>query len=354
MLLYQVKEPVLSTCFNTEKGVGQIMNNRKIARALRIFALACIAVTSVCVLIYGFKTGFGLSDLIAHTDSTDTVSEGRYSYDLEEEVSSLREIDIDWVSGPVTLYYYDGSTVYTTETSDRELSGTERLEMEISGSKLSIDWDSSAVSLTIGRVRPKTLAVWIPRAFSEQIDSLSIGTVSGDITIDGISALNSMYKTTSGRISLRNISGDELRASTVSGDISCESISCTKAVTASTTSGSVELIEVYGDRLLLDTTSGSMSFSGTADNITCRSVSGSVDITASSWPSSAVMHSVSGNISMHMPEAESGFTCTFSSVSGDFSSAFDTVKDGKAHIFGDGSSVLEVETTSAGFELLKN
>ena len=56
---------------------------------------------------------------------------GETDYSAEGGVEDLEEIDISWVSGPVELRPYDGSTVRVTEYSKYPLEEGQRLWMRI-------------------------------------------------------------------------------------------------------------------------------------------------------------------------------------------------------------------------------
>ena len=101
---------------------------------LRIISICSVAVFALGVLIYGFSTQFGIPDLMKKSD--DTVREMPYVY--EQAVKTLREIEVDWANGPITLNFHSGDLIQITETAKKEISEDEKLYLEVSGGMLSV------------------------------------------------------------------------------------------------------------------------------------------------------------------------------------------------------------------------
>ncbi len=314
---------------------------------LRILSVVCVLIFAVAVLSYGFSVQFGIPDLFEKP--VDSARETPYIY--EEEVKTLREIKVDWVSGPVTLKYYDGELIRITETAKKEISEDEKLYLEVSGGTVSVRWNSKLLQLGLSKEEAKQLELLIPEKFSETIESVSIKTVSGDIGIDGLAAEEAFFGSTSGEMHLSNIVAEHFETETVSGDIYCRDVTGSKDFSVSSTSGDMELTNVSGGEVQVDTTSGETVLDGTVTQLSCASVSGNMKLDLHAWPVETEIASVSGGVEIFAPDAEDGFVCSFSSVSGDFNCGFEAQKSGKLYQRGAGKNMLTVDTTSGDLSL---
>lgn len=314
---------------------------------LRIVAVVCVAVFSAAVLSYGFSVGFGIPDLFKKSD--DTVREMPYIY--EEEVKTLREIEVDWANGPITLKFYDGDLIRITETAKKEIGEDEKLYLEVSGGKLSVRWNSSRLQLGLSREDAKQLELLIPESFFETLESVQIKSVSGDIGIDGLSAEEASFEAVSGELHLSNITAEALRAETVSGDIFCRTVTALEEISVTSNSGNIELAGMTGGKAELDNTSGETAVEGTANILECVSVSGNIKLDMQSWPVETILENVSGDTEFFAPGTEEGFICGVSTVSGDFDCGFETQKNGKLYQYGTGVNSIEITSTSGNIAL---
>ncbi len=314
---------------------------------LRIAAIFCVAVFAACVLWYGFSTQFGVPDLLKKSD--DTVREMPYVY--EEEVKTLRGIEVDWANGPVTLKFYDGDMIRITETAKKEIGEDEKLYLEVSGGTVSVKWNSSRLQLGLFREDAKQLELLIPETFFETLEAVQIKTVSGDIGIDGLSAEEAVFESTSGELHLSNITTELFRAETVSGDIFCRTVNALKEVSVSSNSGNLDLTGMTGGEVELDNTSGETVLEGTAGTLECVSVSGDIKLDMHAWPTETLLETVSGATEIYAPDTEDGFLCSVSTVSGDFDCGFETQKNGKLYQRGAGKNSMEIHSTSGNIEL---
>lgn len=316
---------------------------------LTIIALGCVAIFAVAVMIYGIATGFGFADFFERAvgDAYDT------PYTYSEETNSLRNIEVDWVSGPVTMEFYDGDTIQITETARHQLDDNEKLLLEVSGGTLAIHWDSSWLDLSIMQDDSKSLEILIPQQFTDTLESVSIETASGDITLQDLSATEMSFETVSGMIDVRNISAEVLLIESTSGEIIGSSLKGTERFKAGSVSGNMELIGITAGEMKLDTTSGVITAEAKADTVIGDSVSGNLSLVMQNQPEKLTMESVSGSLDVTLPESKGGFLCTFSSVSGDFNCNFDTQKSGDLYMYGEGSAEVKLSTTSGNAELNK-
>lgn len=314
---------------------------------LKITALASVLVFVLGVLIYGLTNDFGFSDLVNLVD--DGVYDMPYTY--EEEVKTLREIHVDWVSGPITVKFYDGDTVQVTETAKRALDEDEKLYLEVAGGELSVRWNSALLQIGIQRETSKQLEILIPRIFYDGLEKVDIASVSGNVEIDGMTAVETSFGTVSGVLFLSNIASESIRVETISGDVTCENISSTESLWVGSTSGNITLSGISAGAAELDNTSGEIVFAGAPTELECSTVSGNVQLDLTAWPEKMEINSVSGSADILAPETDDGFLCKFSTVSGEFESDFSMQKSGNLYQCGSGACSMELETTSGDVTL---
>jgi DUF4097 and DUF4098 domain-containing protein YvlB len=132
--------------------------------------------------------------------------------------------------------------------------------------------------------------------------------------------------TASGGVEFENLVADEFEADSTSGAVKV--------------SGEVEEIDI-------DTTSGKVTLDGEFLSVDMDSTSAGIEIAyKNSAPRSLDVDTVSGDVTVFLPEKVTGFEAELDSVSGDFESDFSAaVKDGK-YIFGDRSFKMSFDTVS--------
>lgn len=322
----------------------------KTQKVLKITALSCVAVFALGVLIFGLVTGFGIEDVRALFEKP---AESGYDtpYTYTEDLDYLDELVIDWPGGPVTLSLYDGDVVTVTETARRALEEEEKLALEIDGGTLSIRWNGAWLQAGISDDEAKRLEVQVPQTLAEDLSAVSIRTSSGDVSASGFAAREISLETVSGDIDAAALRAGRLTLNSTSGEIRGENLEGTENITAGNVSGETALTGVQAGALALSSTSGAVAADGTAETLTCRSVSGAVSLTLQSWPAEAEISTVSGGVAVRGPADESGFACAVSTVSGETDCGFDAAEDGGTYTLGAGEAALRISTTSGNVEL---
>lgn len=190
----------------------------------------------------------------------------------------IREIEVEWVGGSITIEPGDTDTITFSESSYG--SGCEPMVWKQSGSKLHIQFNNLRWSIGIHVAYEKDLVITVPRDWIGQ--ELDISCVSADVTVrDG-----NFY--------------------------------------------SVDF----------DTVSGDLRYTGRLDTLDCESVSGNCIAVLTQTPSELSLDSVSGNLDVTLPE-DTGYTATIDSLSGKLSSEFltawgdHTYGDGRCRIDAD-------------------
>ena len=228
-------------------------------------------------------------------------------------MEDIRELDITWVSGKVTVKYHDGEDILISETASVELSENNSLYYRVVGKTLKIQYAKSGVWTNMDFA--KELTVSLPRGEkgSETAYALSFDTVSADVDIHEIYTQTCEAENVSG-----NIRG------TLLGDVS--------SVDVETVSGNVNLS--VGELASFD----------------IESVSGNVTMMGGNIREGK-FDSVSGDFLLELPP-NNGYTLEFESVSGDVDLFGDIVsKEGDRYTVGDGTRHYEIETVSGNAKI---
>lgn len=226
--------------------------------------------------------------------------------------AAIREIKIEWISGSVTVEPGDVQEITFLESGN----GTDKYEMvwKQSGDELVIQYskDSSIAGfgLHFGD-GSKDLTVTVPRGWV--CDSLELDTASTDLTVRDMIIREMEIDSASGTAKFENCTVSSLDVDTASGDV--------------TFSGSLNE---------LDFEAASASFTGVLENI----------------PDKVKMDSMSGGLTLTLPE-DASFTVSLDAMSSDFSSDFPTVKKNKSYVCGDGHCKIDVDAMSGDVSILK-
>ena len=270
------------------------------------------------------------------------------------KTDGLDSMRIDWVAGEVTVNPYDGADIQITELAQRALLDDERLQFNISGSMLTVEYQNQSINLR--RMPQKKLEVLVPQALAESFDRLTVGSTSGRIHVSDINAATLGTSSVSGAAELSNITAQSLEVRTTSGTIMIDSVyadgikigsvsgtirasnSGANILDCSTTSGthnlsgsfySANLSSVSG-RIMLEnsvsgadvkanSTSGSIDLSGYYNSADLGSTSGRVSISSGVVPSMLKTRTTSGSISVTVPN-EGVISINHSSTSGKLTS----------------------------------
>lgn len=317
------------------------------------FSTAALLLTGI--LVIGMNTdGFRFGEIMNEAMGFHNAEKVELSQD-----EAVEEVEINWVAGPVTVGKSPDNNIYVTESAYREIGEEDAMKVSFSGGKLTVRWDGQWFRrwvnwsiFNFGR-GDKALEVLIPE--SESVD-MSVSNTSGGVRVEGFAGKGMSFSSTSGDLLLAGLTVEkDLNASTVSGDIIMDGVAGGE-LNISTTSGSLKMEGMTAESLNISTTSGESAYSGGAKEIHGSTVSGEMDFALTECPAQAALESVSGDVTLGLPEND-GFTAIYSSVSGEFESDFPTTGDKGKHngtvSYGTGSAKLKFSTTSGEMEITR-
>lgn len=263
--------------------------------AIRIVVYSLIILVLTAVLAAGILLPRWWNRLGAHTGLSGAASGG-----AAVEQAGVRELEIQWTAGSVTIQPEDIDRIEFAETGDEEHPMIWKLVQD----RLVIrDYESS---IWMGKYdRDKDLVIRVPRQW--QPEEVDIQTASGQVTIQDLTA---------GSLELNGVSGITRMTGCQARELSAEGVS-----------GKTELQGKFGS----------------VDVVT---VSGECTVTLDEMSREVELESVSGDMTLVIPEG-SGFTARWDSVSGDLRSDLEIRSSGGQYIRGDGSAKIDAESVSA-------
>lgn len=232
----------------------------------------------------------------------------------EYDATQIRDLEIEWVSGTIIIRAEDTNTIRFEESSvsnDKYQMVTKR-----SGDKLTLKFCEDNVAnwgfgINASTDISKDLVITVPRDW--KCDTFEIDTASARVEISDLQINEVDFDGASGLCIFENCTVGEIDIDTASGDVEF--------------SGSLEA---------LDFDAASANFRGKLENT----------------PSSLKMDTMSGDLDITLPE-DCGFTATMDTMSGDFSSDFQTTISNGKYSYGNGSCRISVNAMSGDVTIRK-
>lgn len=282
---------------------------------MRIILWSITTLILIAILIYGimghsssfFGGSFSLGNSFYRYKNADQYSAGP----AELTDTDIQSIEINWLSGSVTISAYDGDTLQILE--DDDYPEDQKVRYLVQNQKLIIQYCKASSGWQFFRKMPdKQLTLLIPSSMASKLHSLNIEAVSADCEITGIAAEACDFETVSGNINTTQLQAGVLDAETVSGR---------------------------------------MDLSGQYTALNLESVSGRLNVISDTAPIEIDAETVSGDIDITIPD-ERGFTASFDTVSGSKNCGFAAASRKEDLIYGDGSAEYDFETVSGDISLM--
>ena len=265
-----------------------------------------IAVDSV------FPNRSGSADTkVPHFETDDPVQTGDLKFVTSYDAADIRDIEIEWACGSIVIL--PTASDNTVTISETEVSKEQyRMQYRLSGDKLIIEFDNTDVYFGISFDTSKDLLICVPQNWS--CNSLEIETASASVDVSDINSREFDFDGASGRCNITNCAVGKLD---------------------------------------LDTASGDITFDGTLDILDCDAASASCHITVNNVSRTIDIDTASGDLDLTLPD-NCGFICNMQTLSGNFSSEFETSSQNNIHIHGDGSCRINVDAMSGDVTIRKH
>ena len=317
---------------------------------IRIGMTVCAVVVVVAVIL-------AESGIFSSTGLASYANAEKYTAGPATISENVRNLDIGWVNGSVTVAYHQDSTVLLEETANRELNEDTEMRWWLDGDTLRVQYAKPGLRLDWNLEKHLTLT--LPEG--TELGEVQIGATSADLVIPEMKAENIILETTSGDVKATAEAETVIIAGT-SGDM--EANLTVKKLEAGTTSGSLNFTLTGTEQAALTSTSGSVRVTGDrVDKLDAGSTSGRIEVTFDEMGDAKVGNTsggvtvrtgkvnsldigcTSGEITAALP-AEPGFTLQVETTSGDFNTDMSLTKNGDIYTCGDGSARINIGATS--------
>lgn len=305
------------------------MNRDKWMKILTIVCVLVLAAAAIMAVsgIFGGSIG-GYANAEKYT-AGDTV--------ITDEV---KNIDVNWTSGKVTVAYHAENTVTVSETAGRELKEDQKLRWWMDGDTLRIQYAKNG--FRINWDLEKELTLTLPEGI--RLETAEISLTSGIVDIPEMAAETLKVEVTSGEIKAK-AEAKKAKFQATSGVIGVDMAGETEKLEIEATSGKINAKAEKADEVRISATSGAIEASVKESKKTdVSTTSGKIKVTLYKMDELNIS-CTSGTVTALLP-AEPGFTADVSQTSGDFSSSLAMTGDKNRHVCGDGSGSVKISTTS--------
>lgn len=217
----------------------------------------------------------------------------------------IENIEINWMSGNVTVLTHSTNTVSISEKSVKELTENTKLHYWLENTTLHIKflacgkWDLSEYK--------KDLTILVPEDLV--ISNLKVSTLSANVKLNDCAVT------------------ELVEVNTLSGNINAKFSAALNKFEGESTSGAFTVSAPSVSRFEVEV------------------VSGAVNLSVQKEPAWLDIDTTSGDISLIVPDSAS-FTLDYDTTSGDISSELSYRKSAKKYIFGDGKGEYKISTVS--------
>lgn len=219
----------------------------------------------------------------------------------------IREIDIEWVAGTITIEPANVDTIQVTESNPKESKYT--MVWKQTNDKLVVCFSESNhlnfnFGVTINDVVSKDLTVLVPMGW--ECDSLEVAAASAALKVNNMA--------------IREVDFDGA-------------------------SGVCEFENCVIEELDLDTASGDIFFTGSLEKLDCDAASASVTAVFDNVPKVIDMDSMSGDLDVTLPSS-AGFTVSLDALSSDFVCDFGYSQKNDTYYRGNGECMITMDAMS--------
>ena len=268
----------------------------------RIIVYSLILVILVSVLVCGIAAGT-FAFRVDYDSETYTIGSG------EVPAREIKDIEIEWASGDITIQVADVDTISFYESGDQSAPP---MVYRQEGDKLTIEYQTPQVFIGFSISSSKDLIITVPQDW--YCHNLSIDAASADVFINRLNANEAELNMASGESHMTD----------------CNFVS-----------------------LELDSASGEVYYSGELTTLDCNTASGNIIATLLNVPSSINFDGASADLELTLP-ADAGFSVEMDTLSGSFHSDFATTQHDGRYICGNGACQIDVSGMSGSITIHKS
>ncbi len=288
-----------------------------------------VGIFALTALVYGSSHGFGF-DIFKKDNIESANSDKKYTQEYTQPVDEIYNIKINWNAGNITLAYYDGSEIKVTESSATELDSDTRLTITQDSEDLTVSWNDGEkiyYQKTLPELSHKDLTIELPKDM--KLGEISFNVNESNITTNGYTA-DELSIISKGDLNIKDITTDKLTISDKSGEIYLSN--CTaENLKINSQQGNITAENCTAEDASLNSVYGKISFGGSFESMTGSSTSGDVTLSSSVKTKSVTAYSVSGNVSVSVPNDVDAIA-TLKTSKGKLSSTLGEVSGKKAEL----------------------
>ncbi len=261
----------------------------------------------------------------------------------------IENINIDYLSGNVTLTGTDTDAVKITETSNKELDDKRKVHTWVDGNTLYVRYCASAKNLNFDKIE-KELDIEVPG--DVKLSSVNSDVSSGGFKCNGIEADIFDAECSSGGIEI-DCSANEFNLEASSGSITLNQRGESQSVNLEASSGKILGTIENTSKLKAEGSSGNVELTlGNVKELVSEISSGNLTLTMQNVPETSSLESSSGDITIYAP-ASSGITAKIEVSSGNLNFDYPFEKKGETYICGDGACRMDIEASSGNVSFHK-
>lgn len=298
-----------------------------------VIAVATLGCLSGCN--FGWKTNYIYENGDKYTAGDRTISE------------KIETIDVNYMSGDVTLIGTDGDTVTIKETSKKQLSDKQKVHTWVDGTTLYVRFCASAKGLELNNL-DKNLEISIPKDMALKVVKADVS--SGDVTFQNFESDSVDVHASSGDLNIA-CAAKNVKLSASSGDVTLTQRGDSDEISLKTSSGKVYADLENAGKLNISVSSGTVTVNANdVKEVKSKVSSGSSEYRFAVAPANTDIDSSSGDVTIYLPE-QIDLTAEFSVSSGktNYDQAFS--KNGKQYVCGTGANQMKVHVSSGNVDV---
>lgn len=272
---------------------------------------------------------------------------------MNGEVETLR---IHWLRGNVEVRLTDEEHIKVTEYSQPGAAQTENRRLNWDDSELSISWNNRDHHEQEQPDPIVHLLVELPRSSVQELSEVEIKSIAGTLRLSDLKSEEISLSMVNGKMELSGLEAEDMSLSAVNGIITAQNVTA-EDLNVSGVNGMMTLEGFCAEEADLNTVNGMITAKGNCAELSLHSVSGIAQAELEKMPEEAEIHTVSGTVSLGLPDDDSGFTVEFNRQSGAFQCDFPLqgemgAKSGEG-VYGDGDAEIDAHTVSGLIKLYR-
>lgn len=285
--------------------------------------------------------------------------------EIDEKVT---KINIDYISGDVTINTHDSDKVSVKEAANIDLRDPQKVHTWVNDGTLYVRFCQSIKRINFTNIHKK-LELTLPSA--RDLEDVTVEVSSGNLNCSGITSGSFTSHLSSGNLTCKDItaggfdaklssgnanvdgSGKNIKIKASSGNINIKQSGDCSSMTIDSSSGNITTEADKVSKMDVHASSGNITV--TANEITelnSRSSSGHNTFDFAVAPKTSAIKSSSGWVKITMPE-DSDVKVTAKISSGHFNSELPFTKNGKEYTSGNGSSTMTINVSSGDVDIYK-